>query len=256
MKLDLPILDGFYDETPYLTAEKCMNEKVRAVKERVMGLGLKTAVITWSFDVNVASTLPDFELLFESTVGHVYLYNNKILVYFATIGAPVAAGTMEELHAMGIVNFVAYGSAGCIVPGYDHESALVVEKAIRDEGTSYHYLPPSIYAQTDVGFTEKLSKFLKTKKIKHHIGTTWTTDAFFRETPGRIAKRIEQGAKAVEMESATLCAVAEFYGLRFCQFLYFSDVVSDQDWTWKDKTYRDNAKVAYLKIAIEFAESL
>ena len=109
---------------------------------------------------------------------------------------------------------------------------MLVDKAIRDEGASYHYQKPSVYSETDRGLTGYLRKFLDKEKLKYDIRTTWTTDAFFRETSKVIDKRIKQGAVCVEMECASWCACAKFRGFKFAQLLYFSDTVKQEGHTW------------------------
>ena len=137
-----------------------------------------------------------------SNINDVYLYDNKFLVAFSPLGGSSAAGIMEELGFFGITKFYACGSAGLINHEIDGSKFLLVEKAIRDEGASFHYLEPSLYAETDKELTAELAKYLEENSFGYLKGTTWTTDSFFRETPKTIEKRLEQGATCVEMECA------------------------------------------------------
>ncbi len=118
-------------------------------------------------------------------------------------------------------------------------SLLVVSSAIRDEGVSYHYLPPSREVFAHEAGVKALANTLRNMNIPHHIGKTWTTDAPFRETPDRIAMRKEEGCLAVEMESAGMMAVAQFRGASLGQILYGGDDLSCAEWderSWQSRT--------------------
>jgi purine-nucleoside phosphorylase len=115
-------------------------------------------------------------------------------------------------------------------------------------------LPASTYVETDKGLTQKLSNFFTSKNINYITGTTWTMDAFYRETKNRIKKRISQGALCVEMECSALAAACKFYGLKFCQFLYLADVIKQNAWTNPGtKESRRTLKSKMLELALEFA---
>lgn len=160
-----------------------------------------------------------------------YIYDKKFVVALSPLGGPAATGLMEELGFMGIKNFFACGSAGQIDFTKDSSEFVLVEKAIRREGASYHYLKPSIYVETDKELTNFIASFLKKNNFRFNRSATWTTDAFYRETAAEIKKRKSQGAVSVEMEAASWAAVAKFRGYKFAQLLYFSDAVK-QGWQW------------------------
>ena len=161
-----------------------------------------------------------------SNINKVYIYKNKFLIAYSPLGGPSSVGLMEELGILGITNFIACGSTGQIDEKINGSAFVLVEKAIRDEGTSYHYQKPSLYAETDKGLTDKLAKFLDKRGFDYIKSITWTTDAFFRETAKALEKRKSQGAVCVEMECASWCAVAKFRKYKFAQLLYFSDAVN------------------------------
>ena len=107
------------------------------------------------------------------------------------------------------------------------DACVLIEKAIRDEGASYHYLAPSVYVATDQALTTWVEKFLQSGGMKVVRGITWTMDGLFRETKMRCAKRREQGAVVVEMECAGFAAACQRLGLRFAEFVFFSDTLTD-----------------------------
>ena len=164
-----------------------------------------------------------------SCVTKVFEYKN-CLIAISQLGAPAAANLMEELSVFGIDEFVAIGSAGCLQERVKDKFVLV-EKAIRDEGTSYHYLKPATYVSTNKMLNKELEHFLKEKEFVFTRGVSWTNDAYYRETKQKIAMAKELGAVAVEMECAAWAAVAKCRGFKFSQLLYFSDLVKQDAWT-------------------------
>jgi uridine phosphorylase len=158
-------------------------------------------------------------------------YQNQRLAFFHPgVGAPLAAGLLEEVIACGCRKFIASGGAGVLEKDIAVGSLVVVSGAIRDEGVSYHYLPPDreIIA-SEVG-VNALAKTLSKGGVPYRIGKTWTTDAPYRETLKKIAKRKEDGCLTVEMESAGMMAVAQFRDVIFGQVLYGGDDLSGTEW--------------------------
>lgn len=195
-----------------------------------------------------------YRYMFGSNTNNVYSYKNKFLIAIAPLGGPAAAGIMEELGILGISKFVACGSAGLINHNIDATAFMLVERAIRDEGTSYKYEKPAVYSYPDIELTNLLATFLKKQNLNYIKTTTWTTDAFFRETPTRIKKRQKQGAIVVEMECASWCSVAKFYGYKFAQLLYTSDITKQGDWAFKSKEDRAKLKNQIIQLMIDFVE--
>jgi len=146
------------------------------------------------------------------------------------VGAPMAAGMLEAAIASGGRYFVACGGAGAILPGLALGHVVVPTAAVRDEGTSYHYLPPSREIELDSTAMATLVDVLDRRHVPHNQGKTWTTDAPYRETVARIAQRRGEGCLTVEMETSALAAVARFRGVTFAQYLYAGDDVSGETW--------------------------
>jgi uridine phosphorylase len=146
------------------------------------------------------------------------------------LGAPLAAAVLEELLARGCRRFVACGSAGVLDGGLDRGAVVVPEAAVRDEGTSYHYLPPTREVRADPDVVAVLEQVLQAHGTSYRVGKTWTTDAIFRETRDRIRRRRAEGCLTVEMECSALLAVARFRGVRLGQLLLASDDVSGAQW--------------------------
>ena len=162
------------------------------------------------------------------------------------IGAPVATALIEDLIAYGIKNFVSIGNAGSLQHDVKVGDLVVVEKAIRDEGTSHHYITPSKYVEAPTGMLKALKDVLSEKRIDFHAGTSWTTDAFFRETIDEVKHYQKEGILTVEMEAAALFSVAKYRSVNFCTLLSISDSLADLE--WKPRWQAPEVHLAYKKL--------
>jgi uridine phosphorylase len=124
-----------------------------------------------------------------------------------TVGAPFAVLVAEELFALGCEALVSISSAGLIAPGISPPFFLLIEKALRDEGTSHHYLPAGRFSIASPSLMAVVARRMAEAEIPVHRGTSWTTDAPFRETESLIASRRKEGIVSVEMEAAALLAM-------------------------------------------------
>ncbi len=124
------------------------------------------------------------------------------------VGAPFAVLVAEELFSCGCRMLVSLTSAGQIEAVGDPPYFVVIDRALRDEGTSYHYAAPEIFAEADPVLVKTATDALKDMAQRVHVGTSWTTDAPFRETAAAIAAARAKGALAVEMEAAALYTLA------------------------------------------------
>ncbi len=124
------------------------------------------------------------------------------------VGAPFAVLVAEELFACGCRILISLTSAGQIVPAGPPPYFVVIDRALRDEGTSYHYAAPDAFAEADPRLVETAGHALTQARLAAHVGASWTTDAPFRETAAAVAAARAQGALAVEMEAAALYTFA------------------------------------------------
>jgi uridine phosphorylase len=124
------------------------------------------------------------------------------------VGAPFAVLIAEELFVSGCHFLISITSAGQITPAGKPPYFVVIDRALRDEGTSYHYAIPSEYSEADSHLVAMAAHALKAKGVNIVIGSSWTTDAPFRETEEAIAVARSKGILAVEMEAAALYAFA------------------------------------------------
>ena len=151
-------------------------------------------------------------------------------------GAPSAASLLEEVIAFGCKKFIACGGCGVLDKDIALGNLIVVSGAVRDEGVSYHYLPPSREVTANELGVASLVNALSSRSIPYQVGKTWTTDAPYRETRDKIAKRKEEGCLVVEMEAAGMMAVAQFRSVILGQVLYGGDDLSGYEWDHRDWT--------------------
>ena len=154
----------------------------------------------------------------------------SVVVAHPGLGAPFAAATLEALIALGCRKFVACGSAGVLKSDLKRGTIVIPSSAIRDEGTSYHYCPPSRGIEIDLKIIKKLESVLLKHRVDYEIGKTWTTDSFYRETKGKIIQRKAEGCITVDMECSAFIAVSRFRNVIFGQYLAVGDDVSGDEW--------------------------
>jgi uridine phosphorylase len=167
---------------------------------------------------------------------YAFEYQGKRLAFFHPgVGAPLAAALLEEVIARGCRTFIACGGAGVLAPEIVVGHIVVPTSAVRDEGTSYHYLPAGREVAPSPEAVAAIEAVLTKSDVPWHAGKTWTTDAIYRETREKTRMRAAEGCLTVEMEAATFFAVAQFRGVRFGQLLYGGDDLSGEwdsrDWT-------------------------
>ena len=128
------------------------------------------------------------------------------------VGASFAVLVAEQLFAAGCRLLVSVTSSGQLVDLRPPPYFILIDSSLRDEGTSYHYLPASKFSCADPRLVAAMEGAFDGLPVPVERGATWTTDAPFRETPAAIAAMKSRGLLAVEMEAAALYAFAEARG--------------------------------------------
>ncbi|MFO3715901.1 nucleoside phosphorylase [Anaerococcus cruorum] len=144
----------------------------------------------------------------------------------APVGAAASAQILDWLISYGCRQIITTGSCGTLVDIAEN-TFLVPYKALRDEGASYHYLPPSRFVKINPLALAAIEKTLTEHSLKYEEVMTWTTDGFYRETREMVKYRVDEGCKVVEMECLALAAVAEFRDVLWGQILFTADSLSD-----------------------------
>jgi uridine phosphorylase len=145
-------------------------------------------------------------------------------------GAPLVAALAEELIAFGVQRFVSIGLAGGLQPNQRPGNVILSDCAWRDEGTSYHYLPPARSIEPDAALTQQVATALTEQGIVYSTGTSWTTDAPYRETRRKVAACRAEGVKTVEMEAAALFAVGQRLKVAMAAVFVIGDHLADLTW--------------------------
>lgn len=170
----------------------------------------------------------------EGFLGETYLLgktrNRMAVAGQFGVGAPVIGVLVEEFAAWGVAEFIWLGIAGGLQPSLNCSDLVLVETAVRDEGTSHHYLP----AAATVAASEELTTWVETAvrptNLPLHKGSTWTTDAPYRETAAAVDHYQQQGVQTVEMEVAALFAVAQHCQKQAAALLAVSDSLANGIW--------------------------
>ena len=180
----------------------------------------------------------------------------RVAVANPGVGAPMAAIVLEELVALGAQRVVACGGAGALLPDLVLGHAVVVESAVRDEGTSFQYLPPSRWVDADRDVVASVVRTLDDAGVAHVVGRTWTTDALFRETRARTARRVAEGCVTVEMEASALIAVARRLGVPYGHLLMAGDSLAGDEWEHRGWSRAGDARTALFDLTLEAAVDL
>jgi purine-nucleoside phosphorylase len=167
---------------------------------------------------------------------HTELYTFTICAQVAgivgcAVGAPFAVLIAEELFASGCRLLISMTSAGQITPTAKLPYFVLIDRALRDEGTSYHYALPSEYSEADPDLIATATRALKANGVEAITKASWTTDAPFRETEEAVAAARSKGILAVEMEAAALYAFARARNRKVLCIAHVTNTmaVADQD---------------------------
>ncbi|MFZ6030611.1 MAG: nucleoside phosphorylase [Chloroflexota bacterium] len=180
----------------------------------------------------------------------------RLAFYHPGVGGPIAAGLLEEAIAYGCRKFIVCGGCGVLQKDIAVGHLIVVNAAVRDEGTSYHYLPPGREVLAHPAGVQALEGALTRRGVPFLTGKTWTTDAPYRETQSKIDARRAEGCLTVEMEAASLMAVAQFRGVTLGQVLYGGDDLSGEVWDRRGWQSRQDVRQNLFWLAAEACLSL
>jgi uridine phosphorylase len=166
------------------------------------------------------------------------------------VGAPFAVLVAEQLFASGCRLLVSVTSAGQINPIGPTPYFVLIDRALRDEGTSYHYLPGSTFAEApDTSLLDRVERAGRSLPEKLHRGSTWTTDAPYRETEAAIARAHDLGTLAVEMEAAALYAFSATSGHSLVCFAHVTNSMAQTEGDF-EKGEADGVKATLAVIAV------
>jgi uridine phosphorylase len=182
------------------------------------------------------------------------LAGREVGIVGRVVGASFAVLVAEELFASGCELLISLTSAGQIVPSGPPPYFVIIDRALRDEGTSYHYLPVSEFAEADAQLIQ--AAMIAAAKVGPRIivGATWTTDAPFRETAEAIESARAKGILGVEMEAAALYAFGRSAGVRLLCLAHITNTMG-QDGADFEKGEADGTRDA-LSVLSNMIEAL
>jgi uridine phosphorylase len=193
----------------------------------------------------------------EMAIHPIYRLNDRpVTLFHPGVGAPLAVGLLEEAIARGCTKFIVCGGCGVLDKEIAVGHLIVPTSAVRDEGTSYHYLAPDREAEPHPAALAAIRQVLDAHAIPYLTGKTWTTDAFYRETPNKVATRKAEGCLTVEMEAASLFAAAGFRKVILGQILYGGDAVIPGEWDGRAWNHRKSIREDLFWLAVEAVQSI
>ncbi|HEX9385860.1 MAG TPA: nucleoside phosphorylase [Anaerolineales bacterium] len=145
-------------------------------------------------------------------------------------GSPMVMELAEELAVMGAKKMILMTWGGTLQTDIKPGDIVVCNRAIRDEGASHHYLPPSKYVDANESLVNELVDAIRTRDAQCTLGTTWTTDAPYRETREEVMQYQAEGVKTVEMESAGLFTVGQVRGVQTASVVIGMDSLASLKW--------------------------
>jgi uridine phosphorylase len=232
-----PILDNKNPAESSVFDPKALLREARRQK----GLGFATvpAVCVLDPDGDIVRRLRRDELAHHAKdwpCYHTNLYTfslagTQVGIIGCAVGAPFAVLVAEELFATGCKLLISVTSAGQIVAAGPPPYFVIIDRALRDEGTSYHYAEAAEFAHAEPNLLTAMAQAAERTGLRVYIGSSWTTDAPFRETEQAIAQARERGVLAVEMEAAALYSFAGAKAVRVLCVAHVTNTMglADQD---------------------------
>ncbi len=219
-KHEIPILE--YDTNPVGLIRR--DRPGAQYPRRAVFAFLGDVVDAYAADAEVLDTFVTISR--DTNIYKVFHQGQELCLCRAPLGGSAAVQLLDHLIGHGVREIIAAGSCGALAE-LPENAFLVPRQALRDEGASYHYLPPQRYVETSPLVRKTTEDVLIRKGLPYVECMTWTTDGFFRETEEMVAWRREEGCLTVEMECASLAACARFRGAEFGQLLYTADSLAN-----------------------------
>lgn len=252
IKNEIPILEFDSDKSAVITPD---HEKLNIkLPERCVYAFLGEQTDKYAAKVGA---LPVAHFESETKLYPVYVIEHNgepITLCQAPVGAAAAAQILDWLIGYGVRKIISSGSCGALCD-FEEGCFLVPRRALRDEGASYHYAPPSRYIETNEKVREAIKDTLLGRGIKYREVTTWSTDGFYRETREKVEYRRAEGCETVEMECSALAACAEFRGATFGMILYSGDTLANIE-KYDERSWGNDSKEYALMLCLDAVSRL
>ncbi len=225
-KNEIPILE--YDTDPTAVIAPTHENLQIKLPERCVFAFLEGLADTFAKE-NSCETLAQFESCTKIYPVYKLEKDGKEICFCqGPAGSAAAVQFLDWLIGYGVKEIVAVGGCGVLV-GFPENIFLLPIKALRDEGTSYHYLQASRYIDLNGIAISAVAETLHKNNVPYTECMTWTTDGFYRETKELVAYRKSEGCSVVEMECAALAACAQFRHVLFAELLFSGDTLADTE---------------------------
>jgi len=247
----MALFDTFDDASEEILQPSHMAQRIDGFPENVL-VTFRGEILHWLLENYKTEVAGRMHAGLEIPVYKTEHKGTPIAFFMTWVGGPATVGLLEHVIAMGGRNILLFGSCGSLDKTITDGHIVVPTAAYRDEGTSYHYAPPSDFME--VKTANRLYEILSELKVPAICGKTWTTDAFFRETRRNTALRKQAGCITVEMECASVMALARFRNVEAYQFLYTADNLDCTAWEPRILgNMPDDMAAKYARIALEVA---
>ena len=229
MSHPLPAVGEFYlDGEPHLPPARVIDLFLKDAGLTRDQFGMKPVVLA-TFNRRLSAHLAEHSGAarathpLPATWRELYTSESGFSIITLSIGAPAAVAACEEMMPLGLTHLLVVAASGGLQPSLPIGSAIVPERAIREEGTSHHYLPPDVPARADPELLDQLEAACRTEGLNPPRGLHWTTDAIYREHREKIARFQELGVTSVDMEISALYALAAYRGFKCASVVVISD---------------------------------
>lgn len=186
-------------------------------------------------------------------------YNGReIAVFMSVVGAAACTVAYEEILALGLEKLIMFGTCGILDKKIEDLAIIIPTSAVRDEGTSYHYMKSSDGIVVNEKYRDDFKEILRNNNVTSVEGKVWTTDAPYREAQAKVLKRKEQGCICVDMECSAMNAVAKFRNKELFQFFYAADNLDSDEWDYRSLVNEDrlSEKEKIIHLALELTSKM
>jgi uridine phosphorylase len=219
----------------------------------IFELGFAMRMLTENYEVeNEIVKLPCF--LYQQNCLQLKGIGNVSFIQ-GSFGAPAAVDLLETVLCLGVKRIYVIGFCGGIADKVEVGDIIIPNEIIREEGTSYHYLPQEYKCVPDSQLSESIIKYFKSKNYKNiHVGKTVTTDAVYRETINKEKKWRDSFLLGVDMETSAILSVAHYYKIPAVSILLVSDkhyLDDSVEWNWGDRNF-EKRKGEFISMLINY----
>lgn len=182
----------------------------------------------------------------------IHYQGHEFALFMSRVGAPACVISYEEMIAKGLDKLIMFGTCGVLDKNIEDLAIIIPTSAIRDEGTSYHYMKASDEVSVNDKYRADFIHILNHNQVTYVEGKTWTTDAAYRETRSKVQRRKQEDCICVDMECSAMSAVSKFRGKDLFQFFYAADNLDSATWDKRslecDDRLAEKEKIIYLAL--------